>query len=97
MRDYLGVICLGGLVLAIDHWFGPVGVTRCVGALFLCAAAHGCVAPSLRVSAGPFELGRLSGWRKGWLLLPITVAGLLLLVYAPVITCLASKYRLLCA
>lgn len=97
MRNYLGVICIGGLVLAIDHWFGPIGVTLCFGVLFLCAAAYGCIAPSLRVSAGSFELGRLSGWRKGWLLLPITLLGLLLVAYAPAITCLASKYRPLCA
>lgn len=97
LRNYLGMICISGLVLAIDHWFGPIGVTLCFGALFLGAAAYGCVAPTLRVSAGPFEVGRLSGWRMCWLLPPVTLVGLLLAPYAPAITCLSSKYWPLCA
>ncbi len=97
MRNWIGVLFIGGMVLAIDHCFGPIGVTRCFGALFLCAAAHGCVVPTFNVSLGPVEMARLSGWKKGWVLLPQALLGLAIVVCAPSLSCLAGKYRHLCA
>lgn len=97
MRGYIGTAVLVALVLATDHWFGAIGVTRFVGLIFLCGCVHGCFAPRITASAGHIKIGELTGWNKAFALVPISGLGLLLVLYAPAITCISTKYKHLCA
>lgn len=97
MREYIGLAIVVALVLATDHWFGAIGVTRFFGLFFLCACAYGCFAPRITVSAGSIEIGELTGWSKAFALVPFSALGLLLVIYAPAITCVSTKYKHLCA
>jgi hypothetical protein len=97
LRGYVGIAIVGVLVLGADHWFGAIGVTRLFGLLFLSACAYGCFAPTFTVSAGNTEVARLAGWKKAIALVPLSAIGLVLVLYAPAITCVSSKYKHLCA
>ena len=96
MRGYIGMAIVVALALAINHWYGPIGVTRLWGALFLCGGVYGCFAPSFSVSFGRTEIAKLTGWRKAFAIVPISALGLSIALYAPAITCATQKYKHLC-
>lgn len=97
MHKYIGMVIVFALTLATDHWFGAIGVTRLFGLFFLCACLYGCFAPRITISAGNIEIGKLTGWSKVFALVPLSAVGLMLVLYAPAITCVSSKYKHLCA
>jgi hypothetical protein len=92
----------GGMVVTALAWylvkaeFGPIGGTWFSGALFLLFAAWGIWAPSIAVSMGNYEVTSLTGWEKAFVLIPAAVIGVVLMLYAPEITCMANRYRYLC-
>ena len=96
MRRYIGMAILVALVLAANHWYGPIGLTRLIGTLFLCVGVYGCFAPSFSVSFGGTEIAKLTGWKKAAAIVPISALGLSFVLYAPAITCVSQKYKHLC-
>jgi uncharacterized membrane protein YoaT (DUF817 family) len=97
MHGIISVAILAAVVVATEHWFGPIGVTRLFGLLFVAGAMYGCVAPSFTVSLGSSEVVRLTRWKKLFAVVPTAVAGLFIALFAPEITCVSTKYKYLCA
>jgi hypothetical protein len=97
MRGYIGMTIVVTLAFAADHWFGAIGVTRFVGLLFLGACAYGWIVPSFKVHIGSTEIANLTGWKKAIALVPLSTFSLMVVFYAPAITCVSSKYKHLCA
>lgn len=64
MRARVDLVFSGVLILGVDDGYGAIGVIRRFGAFLLCAAAYGCLVPSVSVHFGSIEIARLAGWRK---------------------------------
>jgi hypothetical protein len=64
--------------------------------VFLLFAVWGIWTPSIAVSAGNYQVTSLSGWEKALVLIPAAVIGVVLMLYAPEITCMGTRYRRLC-
>ncbi|MDM4767193.1 hypothetical protein [Pelomonas sp. SE-A7] len=97
MRGIIGLAVVVALAFATDHWFGAIGVTRLFGLLVLGACVYACFAPSFTIAAGNTEIAKLTGWKKVAALVPLGAVGLALVLYAPAVTCISSKYKHLCA
>ena len=97
MRGYGGMVLMVLIGYMVDDRYGPIGVTRLFGAMFLLAAIWMIREPSLTISLGRHPVGSVSGWKKAFVLVPAALIGLALLVYAPEITCWPSRYRHLCS
>jgi hypothetical protein len=96
MRDY-GVLAILAVVWnVVEYMYGPIGGTRFAGTLFLLSAIWLIRAPSIAISLGRHEVGSVSGWKKAFVLVPAAAIGLALLVYAPEITCVSTRYAHLC-
>jgi hypothetical protein len=96
MRDY-GVLAILAVVWnVVEYMYGPIGGTRFAGTLFLLSAIWMIRAPSIAISLGRHEVGSVSGWKKAFVLVPAAAIGLAMLVYAPEITCVSTRYAHLC-
>jgi hypothetical protein len=91
LRGYIGFVIVGALVIATEHSCNEIGVTRLFGLLFLCFCVYGSFAISRKYR------GRPAGWKKAIVIVPIATIGLVLVLYAPAITCASVKYKHLCA
>jgi hypothetical protein len=96
MLRYLGMAALIAAFFVVDMLFGPIGTKRLVGAFFLLFATLGIGAPELEFSFKGFEGWPLRGWKKAFILVPAAAIGIVLLVYAPEITCASYRHRHLC-
>jgi len=97
MKGYGGMVIAALAGYVVEARYGPIGLTRLFGALFLLFAVWGIWAPSIAVSAGRYPVGNLSGWKKAFALVPAAAIGLLMILYAPQITCFGSRYQHLCS
>lgn len=96
MHKYLALILGVPLSLAVNHWYGPIGVTRLFGVLFVLAGICCCFVGELPVHFGRFEVARLRGMSKAWVIVPLISLGIAAVIYAPSLTCISYKYRQLC-
>ena len=97
MRSIVAFTVVAASVLATEHWFGAVGVTRLFGLMFIGGAVYACFAPSFSVTLGETEVIRLNGWYKLFAIVPTAAIGLAVAAYAPQIACISTKYKHLCA
>ena len=84
------------LSMCVSHWYGPIGVTRLFGAYFVMFALWGIREPELEVRVGHRPVGKLTGAKKAFALVPAAAIGLAMLAYAPAITCSSLKYADFC-
>jgi hypothetical protein len=96
MMGYGAAVIAGLAWYLVETQFGPIGGTRFFGALFLLFAAWGIWAPSIAVLVGNYQVTSLSGWEKAFVLIPAAVIGVMLMLYAPEITCMGTRHRHLC-
>lgn len=96
MRKYLGLIIGVPLSLAVNHWYGPIGVTRLFGLFFILAGICCCFAGELPVYFGRTEVARLRGMTKALAIVPVISMGLGAVIYAPSLTCMSYRYHHLC-
>ena len=76
---------------------GPIAQTRTFSVIWLTGTAWLAFAKEIPFFFGDVEAFRLRGWAKVFLIVPALAIGLLLLIYAPEVTCLPQKRKHLCA
>lgn len=68
-----------------------------VGAVFALTAGYMIFVPQVPLYIGRHLAVTLAGWKKAYLVVPCVGLGLAFILYAPELTCIASKYKYLCA
>jgi hypothetical protein len=96
MSGYFGLVIAALLWIAVDQSYGPIGDIRLVGGFFMGFAIYAIWIPQLEIRLGQHSVGQVGGWKKGIVLVLVASIGIAVLVYAPEITCLDSRYRHLC-
>jgi hypothetical protein len=89
-------LIVGGLALAVWHWYGPIGSVRYIALLWLFVALWASFSPNLEIYGNTKLWLRLVGWRRLVFTIPIATLSIGLLIYAPEITCAAARYAHLC-
>ncbi|MFG6459122.1 hypothetical protein [Roseateles sp. BYS96W] len=93
----VGVIACVIFLLAADHFGGPIAYMRAFGLLWVLAVVWSLFVKELPIRLGKEELGRVRGTAKAFFVIPALALGLLLIAYAPEVTCWSQKYKHLCA
>jgi len=96
MPGYLGPVIFGLVWLVVDRIYGQIGTLRLFGGCFLLFAIYGLWLPEMKVGLGRQWETSVSGWAKHVVLAIVAGIGIALLVYAPEIACLETRYRHLC-
>jgi hypothetical protein len=81
----------------VEYWYGEFGVTRLFGALFAGGGIYMAFAKEIPLYLGSALVGRVSGWSKAWVVIPVIAIGICMIVWAPEITCFSTRYKHLCA
>ena len=92
-RGYAGALAFVALMFAVRHFYGAFAQTRTVGVIVIAASLYAVFLPELPVSLGRIQLGRLKGWVKAFAIVPMAVAGICLILYAPQVSCIGDKAK----
>lgn len=97
MRKYIPFVAIFLAFIALNEVLHPFDMTRLFGVLWVGANVYFCFTKELPVHLGNHELGRLKGWSKAWVIVPMTILGVLIVLYAPEVACMSRNQRYLCA
>ena len=96
MRSWIGFAVMVGVWMAVEHWYGPIGGTRLVGAFFAAGSVYYIFVPELPFYFGQHLAATFTGWGKAFLIVPAFCIGCLVMVYGAEITCFSTKHKHLC-
>lgn len=96
MRNSIVFAAIVLTFFALNGALHPFDMTRLFGFLWVGANVYFCFAKELPVHLGNHEVGRLKGWSKAWVIVPMTILGVLIVMYAPEVTCMSRRQRHLC-
>ncbi|WP_457388624.1 hypothetical protein [Roseateles sp. P5_E1] len=94
---YVGLILLVALMVAAGIFGGPIAQIRIFSVIWLAGTAWLAFAKEIPFFLGDVQAFRLRGWAKLFIVLPALAIGLLLLIYAPEVSCLSYRRKTLCA
>jgi hypothetical protein len=96
MRKYFWIAVMAATIIAVQHWYGPIGGTRLFGAFFLLSSVYYIFVRELPFHLGQHHVATLTGWKKAFVILPVFCIGFLMIYYGAEITCAPAKYKHLC-